>query len=175
MILPKIDFPEKMRLKFNIYSYRMAYKRLESAIEQENNNEVYASVGELLLWVLTTEEWHFEHNDQYKKYKNSNENGLIIYGLRHAYNMVKHNMQFFEIYQKHNGSEFNSLVFNEGVFNSSTEYRWINGINVIDQDESRGKQYENYVTYLQDKEIEDTFKDAITFFNKINEPFLFAE
>src|SRR5690625_494902 len=116
----------KLRLEHNIYSYETAFERLKSAIREENNNEVYASVGELLLWILTTEEFHFEHNIQYNTNKNYNRNALIIYGLRHAYNMVKHNMEFLSLFKKEIYGGFNSGMFNTQRFSSGTiEYRWI--------------------------------------------------
>ncbi|WP_121615202.1 hypothetical protein [Virgibacillus halodenitrificans] len=168
-----IDYPEKMRLKSNIYSYNTALKRLEKAIDQNDDCEVYASVGELLLWILTTEEWHIAHNKRYRSEKNKSDSGLVIYGLRHAYNMVKHNMNFFEIYEIKSSGGFNSFQFNTTQFNGTREYRWINGVNVIDSDKTNGKQYNNYVSYLQGKEISSTFKNSIVFLNKVNNPFLF--
>jgi len=167
-----------MRLKSNHYACRIALKRLKSAVDENDNHEVYAGIGELLLWVITTEEWHLKYNNQSNKYrqeKNTSESGLIVYGLRHAHNMVKHNMQFFQIFNKSGRTSFNSSTFNTTKINQSVEYRWMYAKNVLDTDDSKEVQIQNYIKYIQNKEIIGTFDRAITFLSKVSYPFLIGE
>lgn len=163
----------KKRLEYNCASYKSAFNRLKRAIDKEDNIEVYASIGELLLWILTTEEWHREHN-KHKYERDRKYYGNTIKGLRHAYNMVKHNMEFFEIHRKKiYSSGFNAFTFNSVGFNEyRVVYRWIIIENIHAPDKRYANQYENYIKYIQDKEILSTFKNAINFLDEVNEPFL---
>jgi len=172
----KIVYTAKMRLKANQYAYATAFKRLKEAIKQKDNNEVYSSIGELLLWVITTEEWHWKYNEkQYKQEKKLSEGDLVVFRLRHANNMVKHNMQFLQIFNKRDSSGFNSSGFNKAKFNQPVEYRWLNAKNVLDTDDSHENQVENYIKYIEDREIIGTFDKAITFLNKVGYPFLLGK
>lgn len=49
--MSEIFIEHKMRLKFNYSACRDAYHRCKKAIAAEDDAEIYASIGELLLWV----------------------------------------------------------------------------------------------------------------------------
>lgn len=115
--MSKFLYEQRMRLKYNMHAYQKVYKRLEKAIENNDDHEVYAAIGKLLLWVITTHEWHKVHGEKdYEKRRNSNDKGLIISGLLHAYNSIKHNMELFTIHYKKGGFSFSDFSFSEFDF-----------------------------------------------------------
>ena len=69
------------RLENNHYAIKKSTKRLEQAIEERDEMEVYAAIGESLLWVLTTDEWHKKHNPGYCDRKKRHEKGKILFDL----------------------------------------------------------------------------------------------
>lgn len=160
--MPELRYEQKMRLKFNHYASRTAYKRLEKAIEEANNNEIYSAIGELLLWVMTTHEWHKGHGSaDYLIRVGQDGKGVLLLGLAHAYNSMKHNMKLFVIHNKI-GFNFNNLDFNNLDFRPYA-VRWIRAANLLE-----GKypnQQRNYVRYLEDKDVLETFGYALIFLN----------
>ncbi|WP_117168878.1 hypothetical protein [Paraliobacillus sediminis] len=163
-------FQHKMRLKFNMYSSRTAYNRLEKAIEENNNHEIYASTGELLLWVLTTDEWHKKNGDSnYESKRDNSDGGKIMSGLRHAYNMVKHNMDLFEINQKEGGRKF---PFSFPMTFPEIKVFWIPGKTL---DGLHKNQKENYIEHIEGKEVLKTFSQALTFLNQESQKYIFKD
>jgi hypothetical protein len=161
--MTELKYEQKMRLKFNHYASRTAYKRLEKAVEEANDHEIYSAIGELLLWVLTTHEWHKEHGlTDYLKRAGQDEKGVLLFGLAHAYNSMKHNMKLFIIHNK-TGFNFNNLDFSNLDFNPYA-VRWVRAINLLD--EGLPNQQKNYVRYIEDKDVLKTFNDAQIFLNK---------
>lgn len=146
------------RLENNRYALKKAYERLKNAIKQRDEQEIYSALGETLLWFLTTEEWHKKHNRGYKKRKESNENGKILFGLKHAYNSMKHNMEFMTIHKRQGGFHF-PMVF--PVSFPPITVHWIKAGGVLEGD--RKAQKENYEQYIEGKEILSTFEFALEF------------
>ncbi|SDM17088.1 hypothetical protein [Bacillus sp. OK048] len=160
--MSELKYEQKMRLKFNHYASGKAYKRLEKAIEEANDHEIYSGIGELLLWVMTTHEWHIEHGlPDYLNRTGEDEKGVLLFGLKHAYNSMKHNMKLFVIHNK-TGFNFNSIDFNNLDF-SLYAVRWINAPNLLDG--GYPNQQRNYVRYLEGKDVLETFNDALQFLN----------
>jgi hypothetical protein len=168
--MSELKYEQKMRLKFNHYASRTAYKRLEKAIEEANDHEIYAAIGELLLWVMTTHEWHKKHGSaDYLNRAGKDEKGVLLFGLQHAYNSMKHNMRLFVIHNK-SGFNFNNLDFNNLDFNPYA-VRWIKSVNLLD--EGLPNQQRNYTRYLEDKDVLKTFTDVLLFLNSEMQNLLF--
>ena len=169
--MSKLNYEQKMRLKYNQNASRTAYIRLSKAIETYDNNGIYSSIGELLLWVMTTHKWHKTHGlIDYDSRRMSNENGLIISGLSHAYNSMKHNMEIFNIHNKKQGFSFSSFSFSNLDFRPYTVH-WIEAGKLLNGKYENQKQ--NYITYIEGKEVLKTFNEALIFLNKENEKHLF--
>nr|DAL96934.1 MAG TPA: hypothetical protein [Caudoviricetes sp.] len=154
------------RLDNNIYALDMAYKRLQNSLNSNEEKDIYSAVGELLLWVLTTDEWHREHNDRnYENRLYNDDNGQVLLGLRYAYNLMKHNMDFYDIHNKIQGGVFLPAVL-PIVFPPPTVY-W----RFLDEDMESGykNQVDNYKKHIQGREIITTFDNAIAFLNKEND------
>ncbi|MEC5422399.1 hypothetical protein QGM71_02700 [Virgibacillus sp. C22-A2] len=161
-----LKYEHKMRLKFNQYSSRTAYKRLKEGINTNNDHEIYAATGELLLWIMTTDEWHLEHGmEDYIDRRNKNKNGMLLNGMRHAYNMMKHNMGFFQIHQKEGGLKF-PVRF---PVNFKITVRWVVAGEVLNGTYPNQKQ--NYIKHLEGKEVIQTFSQVLTFLNVENQKF----
>ncbi len=161
----------RMRLKFNLYACRTAKDRLEKAIENNDNHEIYTAIGELLLWIMTTNEWFIKHGlKDYKRRANRDPKGTLILGLAHAYNSMKHNMDFFTIHYKNAGFSFNNIDFANLDFRPSA-VRWIYAGELL-----KGvfeSQRINYIKYIEGKEVLDTFNDALLFLNNEAQKYLF--
>ncbi|SCG82729.1 hypothetical protein DW1_1156 [Proteiniborus sp. DW1] len=151
------------RLENNEYALNMAYKRLKNSITSSQEKDIYSAIGELLLWILTTDEWHKEHNDKdYKNRRNNDEDGRLLLGLRYAYNLMKHNMEFFHVFEANEGGIEFPFSFPLEIPASFAE--WI----VLTEDMKTGipKQINNYIKYLERKNVLTTFDLAIRFLKK---------
>lgn len=155
------------RLENNHYALEKAIKRLNASIDKNDEQEIYAATGETLLWVLTTEEWHKKHNEGYKQRKKQNQNGLILFGLLHAYNSVKHNMNFIQIHKKEGGFQF-PMEFPLDI--SPITVNWTKAGNILD--EGWPVQKENYEKYIQGKEVLETIQLAMEFLKSESEKYI---
>lgn len=167
------------RLRFGTIQsgLRRAYIRLENDINSSEKDDysmkvfnVNASICELLFWVIANHDWHNEHNKKgFKEIKKSYKEGSQkLYGLRHAYNASKHNMDFIHLF----GYE-GTKNFIDGLELSYTETSiiWIN----CPDDKKREEQVKNYRKYLKGEEVLSTFKKAIIFLNAVNNDVLFCK
>lgn len=155
------------RLENNWYALNLAYERLKRAIDEYLNQskrdnlekDIYANIGELLLWVLTTDELLMKYyGKDYEDRRNNDENGKIIPGLRHAYNLMKHGMDFYVLHKREGGMHF-PTEFPLSIPEVKVIWAFFN-------DNLRGKhknQEENYKEYIQGKKVLETFDKAIKF------------
>ncbi|MFS0864135.1 hypothetical protein [Fredinandcohnia sp. 179-A 10B2 NHS] len=158
-----LSFEHKRRLKSNQYAYTTAYRRLKIAIEEYNSNEIYSAIGELLLWIMNAHDWHLKHGfKDYKTRCKKDKKGVLLYGLRHAFNSMKHNMKFFTIHNTLQGFSFDNFSFDNMDFRPYT-INWVIKDGLLD--EGCKEQQENYVKHLEGKEVLDTFDDVILFLN----------
>ncbi|MBU8773177.1 hypothetical protein [Cytobacillus oceanisediminis] len=166
-----LKYEERMRLKFNQYAYSKAYKRLKMAIDENNNHEIYSSIGELLLWVMTTHEWHKVHGQSdYTKRARKDNKGTLLFGLAHAYNSLKHNMKLFVMHNKHDGFSFENVDFSNFDFRPFI-IKWIKADNLLD--EGYDNQRRNYINFIEGKEVLETFDEVLIFLNNENQTLLF--
>ncbi|PLR76140.1 hypothetical protein CU633_17270 [Bacillus sp. V3-13] len=164
-------YEQRMRLKYNLYACRTAYKRLENAIKENDNHEIYAAIGELLLWVMTTHEWYKKHgNPNYLQRLKEDSHGVFLFGLSHAYNSLKHNMKLFILHNKEDGFSFNNIDFNNFDFRPYKLF-WVTSVNILD--EGFENQRRNYEKYIEGKDVPDTFNSALIFLNQEAQSILF--
>ncbi|WP_336822931.1 hypothetical protein [Sporosarcina sp. USHLN248] len=157
------------RLENNHYAIEKSRVRLDAAIERRDNKEIYTAIGELLLWTLTTEEWHWKHNKTLNKRRNRNKNGQVLLGLRFAYNAMKHNMNFYEIhYDNTKGFSFPfSFPIHFEIKNilwvkTDEKFEYTNDFHNV-KEENYKKQLSNYRRYIEGKDVSITFDKAIEF------------
>lgn len=168
--MSEIQTKHKKRLKFNQYAMNKAYERFERAIEDNDDNKVYASIGELLLWTISTEEWHKAHGDvRYKNRKDNSENGVLLYGIRFAYNAVKHNMSFIQISQKQGGFTF-PITFPLSF--GPIDIIWADNTNIEKMKDESSKQRQNYINRFEKKVVLDTFNQVFTFLKEENKSYI---
>ncbi|WP_420768767.1 hypothetical protein ACNR9V_03305 [Parageobacillus thermoglucosidasius] len=147
------------RLENNHYALEKAYQRLQRAIGSYHDQEIYTATGELLLWVMTTHEWHKKHNKGYLDRLKKSDKGKILLGLLHAYNSMKHNMDFIKIHNKVGGGLTFPITF--PAFFPPAIVCWIKAGDVLE-----GKypsQKKNYEKFIEGKEVLGTFELAIEF------------
>lgn len=158
---------QRARLKLNYVASQNALERLVKAHNESNELNFYASSSELLLWIVASHDWHLQNGDsEYEHRMKTNPKGVIIYGMRHAINMIKHKMNFMCIHDK-----TTDLVppFPLGSV-ATVIYLWRKAGNVLEGD--KPKQKENYIKHLEGKEMFSTFIDAMEFLTKENEKYL---
>ncbi|MDX8359834.1 hypothetical protein [Cytobacillus sp. IB215316] len=146
------------RLENNLYALNKAYQRLQKAIDLNHEQEIYTAIGETLLWTMTTNEWHQSHNPQYKRRRNKDENGQLLFGLLHAYNSMKHNMEFITIHTNEGGVQF-PISFPLEI--PPISVHWMPAGEILDG--GGYKQKENYKRYIEGKDVLDSFKLAMDF------------
>lgn len=141
------------RLRFNEEAMKVSLLRLKKAEQNHQDNEVYQSVAETLLWVETTKEWHTNINK--KSYFNYVKEKPIIKSTKLPYNLVKHNMDFVKFHQLEGGFNF---PFTFPMEIRSFEAIW------IDVDDNLHEKYEgiyethvrNYKNFLEGENIYKT-------------------
>lgn len=146
------------RLENNHYAIGNAIERLSRAIEFNYEQDIYTSLGETLLWVLVTDEWHIAHNPGYIDRRNVHNDGMILLGLRHAYNMVKHNMNIMQVHQHEGGFSF-PLEFPLEILPISVH--WMKA--GIKLEGKYKKQKMHYEEHIEGKEVVGTFEDSLEF------------
>jgi hypothetical protein len=163
----KISSQQKLRLKLNHVASQSAYQRLITSFREQNDEVFYASTSELLMWIITTHDWHLKNgHPKYQHRMENDKNGVLIYGMRHAFNMMKHNMQFMQIHEK-----TSDLVLPITIGEvPRLIVVWMKAGDILEGDKPRQKQ--NYIKHLEGKEIFDTFKKVLTFLNKENDEIL---
>lgn len=149
------------RLDYNHRSMNKAYEKLRKAIEINDDQEIYEATGELLLWIISTDEWHKKWNNGYRKRKSRSEEGRYIYGLLHAYNSIKHNMNFIKIHRTNGGF---TLPMTLPVKIEKITFHWIDSKGVLE--EGRGDTIKNYKKYIEGKELVPTLDSSIKFLNR---------
>lgn len=164
------------RLKLNIYAVNRAFVRLEEGLDPLNKNEIYASVGELLLWITNIDDWHKIH--QGEKYKNRKEiDGIdnLLFGIRFAYNSLKHNMEILQLPEVSGGF---TLSFTLPFEIKEVKVSWIcnEKIEVTPHEKKSSwvrEQRKNYKQHLENKKVLDTLWSAYEFLNNENRKYLF--
>lgn len=160
------------RLRRTEYALKFAHERLIRAFSVPNNeNNMYATLGETLLWVIAINDWHMEFNKRDYSYSQKQDTrGDLIFGLRHAYNMVKHNMNFIELHKTEAVPEFAFPVFEPPVTFCLIKVLW-KDIRNIPCERRYENQKQNYIEYLQGKEVLETINQAIDFLLEENEKY----
>lgn len=178
-LMAKIELEKKLRFGTIQSGLLRSYKRLEvDSSKQEDddgfNQKVFdmnSSICELLFWVIANDEWHVKNNtEHYSDRREKKQEGAgELLGLRHAYNASKHNMGYVSLFSFEGKVDF---IKGSGLIISdpSTPAVWIN----CPDDEKYKNQVENYRDYLKDKNVLQTFDDAIAFLNTENNKIRFA-
>lgn len=112
--------------------------------------------------IITTDTWHKEHGEtDYITRRDQDQDGVLLKGMIHAFNCVKHNMSFFQIHQKDGGFSF-PISFPLAA--DPITVHWMPAGEILKGDYENQKK--NYVKYIEGKEILDTFNQVLTFLNK---------
>lgn len=121
-------------------------------------------LAKCFFWVMTTNEWHLEHDRSYRQKRSRDKKGQILFGLLHAYNSMKHNMDFIKIHEGEGGFEFPFEIPEEGFEILPITVHWINAEKV---NEGYENQVDNYKKYVEGKEVLETFEQSLCFLNGI--------
>lgn len=155
--------------------YEMELKR---SIKKEDDFEIYLNIGNLLHWIIMTEEWHKEHNnkrDKYEKVKRKNNMVNLMRAVRFANNSMKHNMIFQILHLKPTAVACGSSGAICGTFSSGTSqviWNKIKGFNSKKPWEIQ--QYESYIKCLELKSIKSTLRPVVSFLKTETNDYLLA-
>lgn len=140
---------------------------LNKAILNEDDFEIYLNIGNLLHWIIMTEEWHKEHNNKRDRYENNKQKSDIVNlmrAVRFANNSMKHNMIFKILHLKPTAVACGSSEAICGTFSSGTSqviWNKIRGFNSKKPWEL--KQHESYIECLELKSIKSTLSPVVNF------------
>ncbi|NJP37928.1 hypothetical protein [Alkalicoccus luteus] len=150
------------RLSTNHLAIKISYKRLEEAVENRDEEAVFISLSELLLWIITTEEWHKKYNRSVY-FKERKEKGCIslMKGIRHAYNAAKHDMELLKFTTTQGGFSF-PMEFPMEFGRVKVIWEKSDVYNKFSYEE----QLKGYQKCLEGKEIMATLTEIIEFLNK---------
>lgn len=150
------------RLEYNHYAIDKSLERLKDALSRAIEKELYLEIGNLLLWVLTTDEWHCKNNTPgYTDRKKVDSKGILLFGLRHAYNLIKHDMKCIQLHRNHVESK---LTFPLEIPEEGFE---LGSIQVLWEENKEFKGYDNqkkiYLEQMNGKYVLLAFEEAIQF------------
>ncbi len=120
---------------------------------KEKHDLTYQLAMELITWLINTDDLLYKNFPLYKDLKRqSHIYNQSMYGLRHAYNLFKHDMTILSVEkQKH------TLLFQTGntnYFLESTIWVNIDKLHVSDENKNARKAYKKY---LEEKTLYDVF------------------
>ncbi|PIC78749.1 hypothetical protein CSV75_14780 [Sporosarcina sp. P18a] len=159
---------------------RRSYKKLKvDASKQESDKDfsikvfdVNASICELLFWVNANDEWQCINNKvEYGIYRKKGQPGAnSMLGLKHAYNASKHEMSYVHLFtfEKKNSFMGSPKLL---IADPASEPVWVN----CPDDPKRDGQVKNYREFLKDRKVIQTFEEAITLLNMMNQKVQFKE
>lgn len=79
------------RLENTKYAMYKSLKRLREALNHSNEKDIYMELGNTLLWFMHADDWlMLTEPDVYWERRDFNKDGKLLNGLRHAYNLIKH-------------------------------------------------------------------------------------
>lgn len=158
----KIPYVKSMRLQQNYHALNRSYDNLFEAMTNANNlsenknnvekfQEIYIGINELLLWVITTDEWFINNGKiDYTDRKKASPKGQQILGLRYVFNRFKHNMNSINLYST-------------GFFGQSINSEDIKWLPVIERNKKFRRQFKCYKKYTKDNNVMKSFTDAVEF------------
>jgi hypothetical protein len=150
------------RLARNHKAMDLAFSRLEEAMKDRDKDTGFISIAELLLWIITTEEWHKKYNQKVYSDQKRKDNCIdLMSGIRHAHNASKHDMEFVNFHESKGGFSFPMrfpVKFGpiKGVWSTTDVYN----------DGSLEKQLKSYKKTMEGKEILETLKQAMEFLSR---------
>lgn len=151
------------RLKYNLKAMEMYEVELKESIKGEDDFKIYLNIGNLLHWIIMTEEWHRKHNSKKYKYERNNISGLME-AIRFANNSMKHNMIFKRIHLNPTAIPCGSEEAICGTFSCGTdEVLWNSVIGFKSNIPWRIEQYNCYNKHLKLKNIIDSLAPVIKF------------
>lgn len=128
----------------------------------EINDLTYQITMELITWIINTDQLLFDNFQSYKKAKkNEVEINYTIYGVRHAFNLFKHDMAILSLEDKRHIPWFKTEE-NEYFIEQTI---WLD-VSEIPVKEGHKDARKAYVDNLQNHTLKETFDDVISFLNK---------
>lgn len=148
------------RLKKTEQALVQAYERLKVFIDNRDEDRIYAALGETLLWINVTHDWHKKNNEKYVHRLNINQKKNFISGIRFAYNLVKHNLDFIVLHEEDGGFSF-PMEFPIEI--PELKIVWTQASDIPVNDSEFKNQRNHYISYLQGKKVVDTVNEVFDY------------
>lgn len=140
---------------------------LNKAILNEDDFGIYLNIGNLLHWIIMTEEWHKDHNNVRDSYNRNKRNHNIIdlmKAIRFANNSMKHNMIFKKLHLMPTGVSCGSDEAICGTFYCGTDEVFWNSITGFNSNKPwEIDQYRCYNEHLKLKNVLNTLEPVVKF------------
>lgn len=147
------------RLENTYFSMSKSLVKLKEALSTGRDNEIYYELGNTLQWMMIAEEWIWKNDETFFHKTNRHADGKLLRGLRHAYNLVKHD---YMCIQSHTTKVIPKFSFpftipEEGIEFGEIQFVWAKN------EEFQGdspKQRDTYHTFLVDVNIMETIEQV---------------
>lgn len=162
-----INYNSIKRLENTLYSIEISFKKFEEAFHRSDEREIYLELGNLLLWVLTADEWLKKNDRTYISRRSSESTGDLLKGLRHAYNLIKHDVQCIQLHEIHEEPLFSFPI--TGTFEVGLIYFvWAEN----KEFEGHKSQKKVYLQEMVGQSLKDVFEKTIPFIEKESKKFI---
>lgn len=141
------------RLNSNKKAIVLYQTYLKQSIKDKNNFDIYINLGNILHWIIMTEEMLKEKysKEDYEKKRSESDMEPLMEGLRFANNSMKHDMMFSRIHASSPGITCGSESAICGTFATGSGHIVWSEINL--RKKTNKKQYKYYNEKLRYKNI----------------------
>jgi hypothetical protein len=154
------------RLENTKYAIYQSLKRLREALNHSNEKDIYMELGNTLLWFMHADEWlKLTEPDVYWKRRNDNKDGKLLNGLRHAYNLIKHDSNCIKSHETNVEPNFSFQleITEEGIEFGIITFVWAENLEFPGDSDYQRKIYHKQ---LVGKEIIKAFEITLPFLEK---------
>lgn len=154
------------RLENTQYAIYQSLKRLRETLNHSNEKDIYMELGNTLLWFMHADDWLvLTEPDVYRKRRNHDKDGDLLNGLRHAYNLIKHDAKCIKSHETNVEPEFSFLleIPEEGIEFGVITFVWAENLEFYGDSYRQRKIYHEQMV---GKDIIQAFETTLPFLEK---------
>lgn len=154
------------RVKNTQYAIYRSLERLREALDHSNEKDIYMELGNTLLWIMYADDWlMLTEPDSYWKRRNNDKDGELLRGLRHAYNLIKHDSKCIRSHETNVEPKFSFPleIPEEGIELGVITFTWAENLEFQGDSETQRKIYHEKMV---GKEIIDAFEKTLPYLEK---------
>lgn len=154
------------RLENTQYAVYKSLDRLREALNHSNEKEIYMELGNALLWFMHVDDWLIiTEPNVYWKRRNKDKDGNLLNGLRHAYNLIKHDSKCVKSHETNIEPMFSFPleIPEEGIELGVITFVWAENLEFPGDSENQRKIYHNQMV---GQDIIRAFEATLPFLEK---------